>query len=125
MCGLFIVMAGLLVAADTPKKGDAPKGTTPASGPLRVSKANPRYFTDGSGRTVYLTGSHTWGNLSEYPPRLKYPPFDYGAYLDFLERHHHNSGSGQGMFSAAGLRSTSGRGRGRPRTASLAWTSPA
>jgi len=90
MRGLFIVMAGLLVAADRPATGETRRKPTPASGPLRVSKANPRYFTDGIGRVVYLTGSHTWGNLCEYPPRLKYPPFDYGAYLEFLGRHHHN-----------------------------------
>jgi hypothetical protein len=30
---------------------------------LRVLTANPRYFTDGSGRAVYLTGSHVWWSL--------------------------------------------------------------
>jgi hypothetical protein len=29
---------------------------TPARGPLRVHPRNPRYFTDGSGRAIYLTG---------------------------------------------------------------------
>ena len=33
---------------------------TPAKGPLRVLKANPRYFTDGSGKAVYLAGSSCW-----------------------------------------------------------------
>lgn len=28
----------------------------PAAGPLRVGAANSRYFTDGSGKVVYLTG---------------------------------------------------------------------
>ena len=36
-----------------------------ARGPLRVLAANPRYFTDGSGRAVYLTGSHTWDNRQD------------------------------------------------------------
>ena len=31
-----------------------------ATGPLRVCKENPRYFADGSGRAIYLTGSHNW-----------------------------------------------------------------
>ena len=31
----------------------------PATGPLRVHPTNPRYFTDGSGKAIYLTGSHT------------------------------------------------------------------
>ncbi len=30
------------------------------SGPLHVSRDNPRYFADAEGRVVYLTGSHTW-----------------------------------------------------------------
>src|SRR6266704_2023076 len=28
----------------------------PAPGPLRVCKENPRYFTDGRGKAIYLTG---------------------------------------------------------------------
>jgi hypothetical protein len=86
---LFIVMAGLLVAAGPPTTGHASPKPMPASGPLRISKANPRYFADGSGRAVYLTGSHTWGNLSDFP-RAQNPPFDYPAYLDFLGRYQHN-----------------------------------
>jgi hypothetical protein len=31
--------------------------------PLKVLPANPRYFSDGSNRAVYLTGSHTWLNF--------------------------------------------------------------
>lgn len=61
-----------------------------AAGLLRVSPLNPRYFTDDSGRAVYLTGSHTWTNLLDagngYPP----PVFDYTGYLDFLEANGHN-----------------------------------
>ena len=51
---------------------------------------NPRYFADASGRAVYLTGAHTWPNLVDQG--LTDPPaaFDFGAYLDFLERHGHN-----------------------------------
>jgi hypothetical protein len=62
----------------------------PAAGPLRVSAANPRYFTDGVRRAIYLTGAHTWNNLADMgrddPPR----PFDFDAYLDLLARHRHN-----------------------------------
>lgn len=36
-----------------------------AAGPLRVHPTNPRYFTDGSGKAIYLTGSHTWTNLQD------------------------------------------------------------
>jgi len=67
--------------------------------PLRVHPRNPRYFTDGSGKAVYLTGSHTWGNLCD--SRERWPAFDFAGYLDFLERYHHNfirlwSGDGLG-----------------------------
>jgi hypothetical protein len=68
----------------------------PAAGPLRVLAANPRWFTDGSGKAVYLAGSHVWQNLQDNglivrgavqnPP----PRFDYEGYLAFLERHNHN-----------------------------------
>src|ERR1700689_1311002 len=41
--------------------------STPAgAGPLRVLKTNPRYFTDGSGKAILLTGSHTWNSLQDY-----------------------------------------------------------
>lgn len=62
----------------------------PLNGPLRVNPLNPRYFTNDSGRGIFLTGSHTWANLIDLgrsdPPRR----FDYSAYLDFLTRHNHN-----------------------------------
>ena len=58
-----------------------------ALGPLRVHPTNPRYFTDdtkgpdGTFKAVYLTGSHTWGNLTD---GYKHPQFDFAKYLDFL-----------------------------------------
>lgn len=62
----------------------------PASGPLRVSRENPRYFADGNRRVVYLTGSHTWSSLQDQGATDPPPVFDYDRYLDFLETHHHN-----------------------------------
>lgn len=60
------------------------------AGTLRVHPSNPRYFTDGSGKAIYLTGSHTWAILQDQgkanPPRA----FDFAAYLDFLKAHNHN-----------------------------------
>jgi hypothetical protein len=58
--------------------------------PLRVLPANPRYFTDGSGRAVYLTGSHTWENLVDRGRTSPPPQFDFDRYLDLLTRHGHN-----------------------------------
>ncbi|MBN1672473.1 MAG: hypothetical protein JXR37_15640 [Kiritimatiellae bacterium] len=62
-------------------------GQDQAMGPLRVCAQNPRYFADGTGRPVYLTGAHTWNNLQH---NAVYPAVDYPAYLDFLENHNHN-----------------------------------
>jgi hypothetical protein len=59
-------------------------------GPLRVHPQNPRYFADGSGRAVFLTGSHTWSNLQDQGPKDPPKPFDYEAYLDFLRERDHN-----------------------------------
>src|SRR5688500_13348666 len=59
-----------------------------ATGPLKVHPANPRYFTDGTGRAIYLTGSHTWDNLQDSG---SYPvTFDYEAYLNLMTTHNHN-----------------------------------
>jgi hypothetical protein len=67
----------------------------PAKGPLRVLSSNPRYFTDGSGKPIYLAGTHNWHSLQDNGHRLvdvqdPPPAFDYGAYLDLLTKHHHN-----------------------------------
>lgn len=62
----------------------------PATGPLKVHPDNRRYFTDGGGKAIYLTGSHTWPNLVDMGPSDPPPRFDFAAYLDFLERFGHN-----------------------------------
>ena len=60
------------------------------SGPLRVSSVNPRYFTNGTGRAIYLTGSHTWPNFQNVGVTDPPAAFNWSGYLDFLEQHHHN-----------------------------------
>jgi len=77
---LFVML--LLVSADAPAQ--------PAAGPLRLHPTNPRYFTDGSGRAVYLTGSHTWNNLQDMGETDPPAAFDFDAYLNFLTEHGHN-----------------------------------
>ena len=68
----------------------------PAAGPLRVHPTNPRYFTNGtknangSLKAVYLTGAHTWNNLVDMGKSDPPAPFDFTAYLDFLDAHSHN-----------------------------------
>src|SRR3989442_8335962 len=51
----------------------------PATGPLRVHPANPRYFTDGSGQAIFLTGSHTWANFQDIGV-APLPKFEWSAY---------------------------------------------
>jgi hypothetical protein len=62
-----------------------------ATGPLRSNPANGRYFTDSSGKAIYLTGSHTWANLMDrgtlHPPMVT---FDYPAYMKWMVDHNFN-----------------------------------
>ncbi|HXG12896.1 MAG TPA: DUF6298 domain-containing protein [Gemmataceae bacterium] len=91
------LLSGRIAAGGEPagRRRDVPAGKG-AAGPLRVHPTNPRYFTDGtknpdgSLRAVYLTGSHTWDNLVDMGRDDPPAPFDFDAYLDFLERHGHN-----------------------------------
>ncbi len=62
----------------------------PAQGPLRIHRRNPRYFTNDSGRAIYLTGSHTWANFQERGVAGQTPDFDYERHLDFMADHGHN-----------------------------------
>jgi Family of unknown function (DUF6298) len=63
------------------------KGTT---GPLRVHPDNPRYFTDGSGRAVYLTGSHTWDTIVDMGQTDPPQKFNFPVYLNWVKRLNHN-----------------------------------
>lgn len=58
--------------------------------PLRVHSSNPRYFTDGSGKAIYLTGAHTHDNLQDGGYTDPPPAFDYTEYLNFMGTHNHN-----------------------------------
>lgn len=86
-------MAGILPASCPAAQAESTLTRTtsaPAAGPLRVHPDNRRYFTDGTGRAVYLTGSHVWNNLVDMGPDDPPPEFDFDAYLKFLARHGHN-----------------------------------
>ncbi len=62
---------------------------TSGVGPLRPNPDNPRYFRDqGTGRTVLLTGTHTWNVFQDMGNPLS--SFDYARYLDFLAEHRMN-----------------------------------
>jgi hypothetical protein len=58
--------------------------------PLKVLPQNPNYFTDGSGKAVYLTGSHTWNTLQDWGTNDSIRPLDFNDFIEFLLLHHHN-----------------------------------
>jgi len=68
------------------RSGSVPRTMRPTLEPLHPLKSNPRYFADGSGRAVYLTGFHTWSNLVDFGRTQPPERFDYSAYLDQLQR---------------------------------------
>jgi hypothetical protein len=68
----------------------AAAGNLQGEGPLRVCAGNPRYFTDASGKAIYLTAAHTWTNLQDIGLTDPPPAFDFDRYLNFLTAHHYN-----------------------------------
>lgn len=57
---------------------------------IKVSKTNPRYFTDSSGKAIYLAGSHTWSNFRDHGIKDPPDPFDYTGFLEFQKKYNHN-----------------------------------
>ena len=72
------------------ENGAAAQSRTPAKGPLRVHQKNPRYFDDGTGRAIYLTGSHTWYNFQDGGATNPPPVLDYDRYLEWMVCRNHN-----------------------------------
>jgi len=63
----------------------------PADGALRVHPGNSRYFTDDSGKAIYMTGSHVWWNIVGKGDRnVPYSDADFEAFLDYIESFGHN-----------------------------------
>ncbi|MGE3841715.1 MAG: DUF6298 domain-containing protein [Vicinamibacterales bacterium] len=56
---------------------------------LRIHPTNGRYFVDGTGDVVFLTGSHTWSDLFDHGSGST-TPFDYSGLLDMLVANDHN-----------------------------------
>jgi hypothetical protein len=56
-------------------------------GPLTVHPTNPRYLSDGTGKAVYLTGSHHWYNLVD---NSRNGPLDFAQHISFLKARNHN-----------------------------------
>ncbi len=83
MPGVLAILLGgscLVVQAQSP--------ATP--GPLVANPQNPNYFTDGSGKAVYLTGSHTWNDLQDWGTGGVIQPLDFTAYVNMLATHGQN-----------------------------------
>jgi hypothetical protein len=83
LIGMVLYIACIVVAC-APHSSTDVEVRAPATGPLRIHPSNPRYFTDGSGKAVYLTGSHAWENLKDRGTTDPPEKFDNEAYLDFL-----------------------------------------
>jgi hypothetical protein len=77
---------GFDIGADELGTGASAKA---AKGPLRVHPDNPRHFTDGSGRAVYLTGIQYEDALREDGTPVA-TPVDYAAFLDTVGRYNLN-----------------------------------
>jgi hypothetical protein len=93
---LIVALAAVVAVAVQSATAVERSGSAASGRSLRVLESNPRYFTDGTGRAIYLTGSHVWWNLvgantwKSDCQRGRVHPFRYGDYLDHLERHNHN-----------------------------------
>ena len=69
----------------------APSSTSrPITTPLRALSSNPNYFTDGTGKAIYLTGSHTWNSLQDWGTDNSIQPLNFTAFVNTLAAHHHN-----------------------------------
>jgi hypothetical protein len=76
----------LFLLADSVVRG----GPAPITVPLRALPENPNYFMDGSGKPVYLTGSHAWNTLQDWGMDGLPQPTDFKAFVKTLVAHHHN-----------------------------------
>jgi hypothetical protein len=62
----------------------------PIKTPLKALSSNPNYFTDGTGKAVYLTGSHTWNTFQDWGTNDSIQLLDFDAFVKMLVAHHHN-----------------------------------
>ena len=66
------------------------KSSRAITAPLKASSTHPNYFADGSGKAVYLTGSHTWNDFQDWGTDDSPQPFDFAGYVQMLVSHNHN-----------------------------------
>jgi hypothetical protein len=84
--GVFICLLALASAGCGQSSSSSPQSSPPTGGninnTLRVSTTNPDYFTDNTGKAIYLTGA--WGHADLESG------FDFNAYLSWLSAEGHN-----------------------------------
>src|SRR5262249_16338090 len=83
-------VALLLLAMSLAALKAAEQAAGAAKGPLRAHPNNPHYFTDGTGKAIYLTGSHTWNTLQDWGTNDTIQPLDFKAFVKMLVANHHN-----------------------------------
>jgi len=85
-----ITIAWLAALVSTAAVPAADRPAASFAGPLRVHPDNPRYFTDDTGRAIYLTGAHTWRTVQD--AGISFPPaaFDFSEFLDLVRKDDHN-----------------------------------
>jgi hypothetical protein len=87
--GTAVMVIAILLTAGQVTAGEA-------TGPLRVHPTNGRYFTDGSGKAIYLAGSQSGGSDMQEDawPGWQAPgihvPSNFPRCLDILSKHNHN-----------------------------------
>ena len=96
------IRIGIVLCATIPFFGltDLVRGASPLAisastsgaitAPLSALSTNPNYFSDGAGKAVYLTGSHTWNDFQDWGTNEFPVPFDFAAYVNLLVAHNHN-----------------------------------
>lgn len=62
----------------------------PVTTPLKALTTNLNYFTNGTGKAIYLTGSHTWNTLQDWGTNDSILPLNFTAFVKMLVVHHHN-----------------------------------
>ncbi len=88
---LIIILLGTIACSETQGVVEnTDSDSKKKNGPLRVSEINPRYFTDDSGKAIYLTGSHTWNNLVDMSPTNPPEEFDFLANINWMKKYNHN-----------------------------------
>jgi glyoxylase-like metal-dependent hydrolase (beta-lactamase superfamily II) len=96
----FIALFVLPAAAQTAPSNSPPKPTS-AEGPLRVHTENPRYFTDGSGKAIYLGGHQVFTEIQDNAWTKPWV-LDWPKHLEFMKERNLNYLRNWIIFSTGG-----------------------